>query len=331
VRNADYDFVTFTKVLINKQTIVDAIDESGRTALFEISKLEDSEVAKKVLIALLDAGISITATDFQGRTVLHELCAVAEGANRRIIDAVISASLSSNDTRHLVTIKDLNGNLAQHFAHTPGAILALANKQLADYYTKNEAQQTSVDAVYAGRDLLAQMLSSQVNVAQSTTITFINDTTENITLVLEARQGKFLTYKELVAGDSFTQYTFANCKWFVHNLYDQPLGFIIAAEEPIEFRVSKLHNDRAQIINGAIESKKCTFTVTKKDFYKQNYYYCLTCDPAKQQGICVACKEKCHEGHDIVEEPIVDSYFYCDCGAGALSVECKCCKDTDAQ
>jgi hypothetical protein len=86
--------------------------------------------------------------------------------------------------------------------------------------------------------------------------------------------------------------------------------------EPEEQQV----NLEAQIAE-CVKNNKCTFTVTKREFAAQKWYYCYTCGLVDSEGVCESCAAVCHKTHKL--SAIKSSTkFYCDCGAGAYN--CKC-------
>ena len=58
----------------------------------------------------------------------------------------------------------------------------------------------------------------------------------------------------------------------------------------------------------------CSFAVTGRNFVEQAWYTCNTCGLVDRTGVCGACKERCHAGHNLSTLPKVSS-FYCDCGS----------------
>lgn len=48
---------------------------------------------------------------------------------------------------------------------------------------------------------------------------------------------------------------------------------------------------------------------------------CRTCHTTERNAICVNCIKTCHAGHDV--EFIRHDRFFCDCGAGTLSNQCR--------
>jgi ribosomal protein L12E/L44/L45/RPP1/RPP2 len=62
-----------------------------------------------------------------------------------------------------------------------------------------------------------------------------------------------------------------------------------------------------------LNSKLCTFTVTKKDFKNQHWYYCHTCKMVDRIGMCTICAKVCHKDHDVSYAKY--GSFFCDCGA----------------
>lgn len=77
-----------------------------------------------------------------------------------------------------------------------------------------------------------------------------------------------------------------------------------------------------------IKMNLCTRAFTKRIYYPQVYYHCLTCNLIKEEnlGICETCANICHKNHKI--SPIVSEntgilshVYYCDCHIKSL---CKC-------
>lgn len=68
---------------------------------------------------------------------------------------------------------------------------------------------------------------------------------------------------------------------------------------------------------------RCTVTVTGREHVVQDWYTCATCAAAgafaEGEGACLACAQRCHEGHVIMLAG--RSAFYCDCG---LARGCLC-------
>lgn len=73
----------------------------------------------------------------------------------------------------------------------------------------------------------------------------------------------------------------------------------------------------------------CTNQENGIKYVKQKFYFCYTCDPSLNLGVCSVCAKKCHEGHNI--SPEYFGLFFCDCGIGAFKncPECKCYTPTD--
>ncbi len=66
-----------------------------------------------------------------------------------------------------------------------------------------------------------------------------------------------------------------------------------------------------------IEAGQCTFTVSDRGFPTQLYYRCLTCFETKalslDEGVCEACRAKCHADHKVEPFPYFSKDYYCDC------------------
>lgn len=65
--------------------------------------------------------------------------------------------------------------------------------------------------------------------------------------------------------------------------------------------------------NEHLDSRLCTYTITKKDFMNQHWYYCHTCMMVERTGVCSVCARVCHRGHDLSYAKY--GSFFCDCGA----------------
>jgi hypothetical protein len=72
-----------------------------------------------------------------------------------------------------------------------------------------------------------------------------------------------------------------------------------------------------------IELGLCTRAFTKKIYYPQIYYSCITCNIMEEQGIgiCETCVKLCHKDHKIVTKPVLSKGYYCDCHIKGL---CLC-------
>eukprot|EP01091_Cochliopodium_minus_P008299 TRINITY_DN1854_c0_g1_i1.p1 TRINITY_DN1854_c0_g1~~TRINITY_DN1854_c0_g1_i1.p1 ORF type:complete len:419 (-),score=102.74 TRINITY_DN1854_c0_g1_i1:78-1334(-) len=87
------------------------------------------------------------------------------------------------------------------------------------------------------------------------------------------------------------------------------------------------HEIYAERLNPSIkkcfQNNWCTRQYTKKNFYAQHYYFCITCDITedKGMGVCQSCIKICHKGHNIVEKPAISYAFFCDC---AVELKCTC-------
>lgn len=54
-------------------------------------------------------------------------------------------------------------------------------------------------------------------------------------------------------------------------------------------------------IAAAIQANKCTYTVTGRNYARQEWYHCYTCGLVDSEGCCAACVRVCHQGHKISE------------------------------
>lgn len=74
----------------------------------------------------------------------------------------------------------------------------------------------------------------------------------------------------------------------------------------------------------AVANNKCTYTVTRKQYAQQKWFFCYTCGFVDSEGVCEACANVCHKGHTLSEPKGTENgSFYCDCGA---STTCICNK-----
>ena len=74
-------------------------------------------------------------------------------------------------------------------------------------------------------------------------------------------------------------------------------------------------------VASCITAGVCTFKATGKEYAKQYWYTCSTCNQKEGEGVCAVCKTKCHAGHLLSDMKYTN--FFCDCGA-AGSGSCKC-------
>lgn len=58
----------------------------------------------------------------------------------------------------------------------------------------------------------------------------------------------------------------------------------------------------------------CTFVSSQRQFVKQHWYHCYTCNLVVDKGCCRLCVRVCHRGHDVCYARL--SCFFCDCGSG---------------
>jgi hypothetical protein len=103
---------------------------------------------------------------------------------------------------------------------------------------------------------------------------------------------------------------------------DEPLSRSQLLTLAREFGVLTLPNLSPEVRN-AIAQNMCTFTVTRREYVSQQYYFCHTCRLAESKGVCVSCLNRCHAGHQVSSRPINSSQFYCDCGAGEGTSPCQ--------
>lgn len=84
----------------------------------------------------------------------------------------------------------------------------------------------------------------------------------------------------------------------------------------------------------AIQSRLCTFMLTKEYYHAQYWYECRTCSAPRQilgrseVSVCEQCAKTCHSGHEL--SPRKFGHFYCDCGQSDAPA-CKCIPASDLE
>eukprot|EP00474_Spongospora_subterranea_P010421 CRZ10879.1 hypothetical protein [Spongospora subterranea] len=78
-----------------------------------------------------------------------------------------------------------------------------------------------------------------------------------------------------------------------------------------------------QSVQQALSRRQCSFSVSRNRFVPQQYRSCRTCTLDNGRGICLACAEVCHAGHDLGELRSSDDSF-CNCGSGEGPFRCRC-------
>jgi len=113
------------------------------------------------------------------------------------------------------------------------------------------------------------------------------------------------------------------CDESVKDLWLLDFGIFVPVHDGRERKASDELDD---IIHHCLDQQMCTYSVTEKKGYVQNYYHCLTCAPEQDNVVvCHTCKEKCHENHIVTE--CKQGSVYCDCGASSFnSSPCLCLK-----
>jgi hypothetical protein len=101
---------------------------------------------------------------------------------------------------------------------------------------------------------------------------------------------------------------------------EEEAASIIGALNNIRYESEDTNNIEEQIAQ-CVKNNKCTFTVTKREFAPQKWYYCYTCGLVDSEGVCESCAAVCHKNHKL-SAVRSSKKFYCDCGAGAY--DCKC-------
>uniref|UniRef100_A0A8C6PC90 Ubiquitin protein ligase E3 component n-recognin 7 n=1 Tax=Nothobranchius furzeri TaxID=105023 RepID=A0A8C6PC90_NOTFU len=80
-------------------------------------------------------------------------------------------------------------------------------------------------------------------------------------------------------------------------------------------QVSEEELERALCVLAGSDAENCSYS--RGYVKRQAVFACITCTPntAEPAGVCLACANKCHEGHDIFEL-YTKRNFRCDCGNG---------------
>lgn len=82
--------------------------------------------------------------------------------------------------------------------------------------------------------------------------------------------------------------------------------------------ISGNHN----MVERAVCQGQCLYKISSyTSFPMHDFYRCQTCHTTERNAICVNCIKTCHAGHDV--EFIRHDRFFCDCGAGTLSNQCR--------
>lgn len=66
----------------------------------------------------------------------------------------------------------------------------------------------------------------------------------------------------------------------------------------------------------------CTLNKNGRNFVKQNFFKCLTCNYSNDKGCCEICAKTCHLGHDLKYLGMIPSF----CNCGYEDNNCKCVK-----
>ncbi|KAL3080357.1 hypothetical protein niasHS_012462 [Heterodera schachtii] len=101
----------------------------------------------------------------------------------------------------------------------------------------------------------------------------------------------------------------------------------ILMDELIKFDEER--EDTALALLGGSLDSVCTYSEGYKN--RQPLYSCKTCFERTGQlaGICYACSENCHDGHNLVEM-YSKRRFCCDCGNAKFETKCKLFEEKDA-
>lgn len=91
----------------------------------------------------------------------------------------------------------------------------------------------------------------------------------------------------------------------------QQLRTLLLANVTDPAAISPLHN--------MYSGNTCTFIFTGSNSITQHVFECNTCNLTDGLCVCVACAERCHSGHDIVDKGF-SPHAYCDCREKG-----KCC------
>jgi len=118
-------------------------------------------------------------------------------------------------------------------------------------------------------------------------------------------------------------------------VWTQPCGDILSADFHVGGivgsgkKIGKVKMPTSEICEKIVElgkNNKCTYGLTGKKLYQQETYQCVTCCRGEDWVVCVACKNICHQGHELKEN--VSTPFacdsYCDCGPSRLCVLNAC-------
>eukprot|EP01124_Arcella_intermedia_P006988 TRINITY_DN14251_c0_g1_i1.p1 TRINITY_DN14251_c0_g1~~TRINITY_DN14251_c0_g1_i1.p1 ORF type:complete len:391 (-),score=114.00 TRINITY_DN14251_c0_g1_i1:52-1224(-) len=103
----------------------------------------------------------------------------------------------------------------------------------------------------------------------------------------------------------------------IRALFASLQNYLNQDEEEEGQQVTKIED----LLKECIKNKKCTFTVTQREYSKQKWFHCYTCGLIDSEGVCEACAGVCHKNHKLSD--VKESSFFCDCGSGAYKCICN--------
>ncbi|XP_072031074.1 F-box only protein 11-like isoform X2 [Amphiura filiformis] len=137
-------------------------------------------------------------------------------------------------------------------------------------------------------------------------------------------------YDGLAAGIEITNNATAHLEGN-HVFNNKFAGICLATGVNPEMKDNKVYGNK-NAIEKAVKCGRCLYKISSYTSYPMHdFYRCKTCNTTDRNAICVNCIRRCHAGHDV--EFVTHDRFFCDCGAGTLSLQCQLAgeptKDTD--
>ncbi|XP_033120431.1 F-box only protein 11-like [Anneissia japonica] len=137
-------------------------------------------------------------------------------------------------------------------------------------------------------------------------------------------------YDGLAAGIEITNNATATLE-ANHVFNNKFAGICLATGVQPDMKDNKVYSNK-NAIEKAVRCGRCLYKISSYTSYPMHdFYRCKTCNTTERNAICVNCIKRCHAGHDV--EFVTHDRFFCDCGAGTLSLQCQLAgeptKDTD--
>jgi len=90
------------------------------------------------------------------------------------------------------------------------------------------------------------------------------------------------------------------------------LGWLVLFDKFEKMATGQELQVMVQMFYQVLNDRPCTYTQTQKQFSRQVWFHCKTCQLENSLGICSVCVFTCHATHDVSYAG--DTDFFCDCG-----------------